>query len=65
MTTHFNALSGTLQRKNNNFIFGSSNGAVEFNKDMKLPRTYSSKNDIQRFQTVFIKRSTQGKKISR
>ena len=30
MTTHFNALSGTL-RRNNNFIFGSSDGAIEFN----------------------------------
>ena len=56
MTTHFNALSGTL-RKNNNFIFGSSNGAVEFNKDMKLPRTYSSKmifSDFKLFyQTIY------------
>lgn len=41
-TTHFNALSGIL-RKNNTYIFGSSDGAVEFSKDMKLPRTYSSK----------------------
>lgn len=56
MTTHFNALSGTL-RKNNNFIFGSSNGAVEFNKDMKLPRTYSTKmifSDFKLFyQTIY------------
>lgn len=56
MTTHFNALSGTL-RRNNNFIFGSSDGAIEFNKDMKLPRTYSSKmifSDFKLFyQTVY------------
>lgn len=42
MTIHFNAESGIL-RSNNNFIFGSSDGAVEFHKDMKIPRTYSSK----------------------
>ncbi|WP_455584366.1 hybrid sensor histidine kinase/response regulator transcription factor [Bacteroides sp.] len=56
MTIHFNAESGTL-RSNNNFIFGSSNGAVEFHKDMKIPRTYSSKmvfSDFNLFyQTVY------------
>ena len=56
MTTHFNALAGVL-RKNNNFIFGSSDGAVEFHKDMKLPRNYSSKmifSDFKLFyQTVY------------
>ena len=52
MTTHFNALSGTL-RKNNNFIFGSSNGAVEFNKDMKLPRTYSTKMIFSDFKLFY------------
>lgn len=51
MTTHFNALSGTL-RRNNNFIFGSSDGAIEFNKDMKLPRTYSSKMIFSDFKLV-------------
>ena len=54
MTTHFNALSGTL-RRNNNFIFGSSDGAIEFNKDMKLPRTYSSKM-ISVISNCFIRR---------
>lgn len=42
MASHFNAGSGTL-RKNGNFIFGSSDGAIEFNKEMKIPRKYSSK----------------------
>nr|WP_044654235.1 two-component regulator propeller domain-containing protein [Bacteroides acidifaciens] len=56
MTTHFNALSGVL-RKNNNFVFGSSDGAIEFHKDMKLPRSYSSKmifSDFKLFyQTIY------------
>lgn len=56
MTTHFNALSGVL-RKNNNFVLGSSDGAVEFHKDMKLPRSYSSKmifSDFKLFyQTIY------------
>lgn len=56
MTTHFNALSGIL-RSNNNFVLGSSNGAVEFNKDIKLPRSYFSKmifSDFKLFyQTVY------------
>ena len=56
MTTHFNALSGTL-RKNNKFILGSSDGAVEFDKDMKLPRSYSSRmifSDFKLFyQTIY------------
>lgn len=56
MTTNFNALSGTL-RKNNHFILGSSMGAIEFHKDMKLPRTYTSKmifSDFKLFyQTIY------------
>lgn len=56
MTTNYNALSGTL-RKNGHFILGSSKGAVEFHKDMKLPRTYSSKmifSDFKLFyQTIY------------
>ena len=55
-TTHFNAQSGVL-RKNKNFILGSSDGVVEFNKDMKLPRTYTSKmifSDFKLFyQTIY------------
>lgn len=41
-TTHFNALSGTL-RKNGHFILGTSDGAIEFDKNMKLPQHYESK----------------------
>ena len=44
-------------RKNGNFIFGSSDGAIEFNKEMKIPRKYSSKmvlSDLTIFyQTVY------------
>lgn len=39
MTDHFNSTSGTL-RKNGKFILGSTDGAVEFDKDMMLPRQY-------------------------
>ena len=57
-TDHFNALSGTL-RKNGNFVFGSIDGAVEFRKDMKLPRAYKFKmifSDLRVFyQTVYPK----------
>ena len=56
MASHFNAGSDTL-RKNGNFIFGSSDGAIEFNKEMKIPRKYSSKmvlSDLTIFyQTVY------------
>ncbi|MBE6287673.1 MAG: response regulator [Mediterranea massiliensis] len=38
MSDHFNASSGTL-RKNGNFIFGSTDGAIEYHKDMRLPHT--------------------------
>ena len=55
---HFNAASGTL-RKNGNFIFGSTDGAIEFNKDMILPRDYKFKmvfSDLRVFyQTVYPK----------
>lgn len=39
MTDHFNSTSGTL-RKNGNFILGSTDGAVEFSKNMMIPRDY-------------------------
>lgn len=45
MTDHFNPTSGTL-RRNGNFILGSTDGAVEFNKDMMIPQDYH-------FQMVF------------
>ena len=55
---HFNANSGTL-RKNGNSIFGSTDGAIEFPRDMVLPREYSSRmifSDLRVFyQTVYPK----------
>lgn len=40
-TNHFNQSSGAI-RKNGNFVFGSSDGAVEFEKNLDLPRHYNS-----------------------
>ena len=55
---HFNASSGTL-RKNGNVIFGSTDGAIEFPRNMVLPREYSSRmifSDLRVFyQTVYPK----------
>lgn len=42
---HFNATSGIL-RKNGDFILGSTDGAIEFHKDMMIPRNY-------KFQMIF------------
>lgn len=36
LPTYFNAVSGTI-RKNQNFVFGCTDGAVEFPKDVKFP----------------------------
>lgn len=52
MSCHFNANSGTL-RKNGYFIFGSADGAVEFNKDMQIPRQYSSKMVLSEFKIFY------------
>lgn len=56
MTDHFNSTSGTL-RKNGKFILGSTDGAVEFDKDMMIPRDYNFKmifSDLRVFyQTVY------------
>lgn len=53
---HFNASSGIL-RKNNRLIFGSSDGAIEFEKEMTIPTTYPSTmvfSDFRLFyQTVY------------
>lgn len=55
---HFSAASGTL-RKNGNIIFGSTDGAIEFDKNMVLPRDYKFKmifSDLRVFyQTVYPK----------
>ena len=52
MTEHFNAGSGTLC-SNNHFIFGSADGAVEFDKDMEIPRSYSSKMVFSDFKLFY------------
>ena len=55
---HFNANSGTI-RKNGNVIFGSTDGTIEFPKNMVLPRKYNSRmvfSDLRIFyQTVYPK----------
>lgn len=56
MTDHFNSTAGAL-RSNGNFILGSTDGAVEFDKDMMIPRDYKFKmvfSDLRVFyQTVY------------
>lgn len=56
LSNHFNANSGIL-RKNGCFIFGSADGAIEFDKNMTIPRQYTSKmilSDLKLFyQTVY------------
>lgn len=52
MSSHFNANSGIL-RKNGYFIFGSADGAIEFNKNMKIPRQYSSKMILSDFRIFY------------
>ncbi|WP_042372899.1 hybrid sensor histidine kinase/response regulator transcription factor [Bacteroides neonati] len=52
MTIHFNSSSGVL-RKNGHFVVGSSDGAVEFDKDMKIPRNYSSKMVFSDFKLFY------------
>lgn len=53
---HFNASSGVL-RKSGNFILGSTDGAIEFHKEMLIPREYKFKmmfSDLRVFyQTVY------------
>lgn len=55
---HFNASSGTI-RKNGDIIFGSTDGAIEFNKNMVLPMDHKFKmifSDLRVFyQTVYPK----------
>lgn len=54
---HFNSASGVL-RKNGNFILGSTDGAIEFHKDMMIPRNYKFQmifSDLRVFyQTVYL-----------
>lgn len=51
-TNHFNPNSGAV-RKNGKFIFGSSDGAVEFGKEMQLPRDYESKMVLSDFRLFY------------
>lgn len=57
-SNHFNATSGIL-RENGNFIFGSTDGAIEFSRNMIVPRDYKFKmifSDLRLFyQTVYPK----------
>ncbi|SHF88678.1 Two component regulator propeller [Bacteroides luti] len=50
---HFNPTSGTY-RQNRTFVFGSSEGAIEFDETTKLPQNYSSKLVFSNF-TLFYK----------
>ena len=56
MTDHFNPSAGALT-KEGNFIFGSTDGAIEYNKDMRLPRDRNFRmvfNDLRIFnKTVY------------
>ena len=51
-TNHFNPGSGTL-RSNGKFIFGSSDGAVEFSREMQLPRDYQSRMFLSEFKLFY------------
>lgn len=42
VTTHFNPSSGVASRSGN-LLFGSTEGVIEFHKDIQLPLTHSSK----------------------
>lgn len=56
---HFNATSGTL-RKNGNIIFGSTDGAIEFNHTMTLPKEYKCKmvfSDLRLFDQIVYPQS--------
>lgn len=56
LSDHFNADAGIL-RKNGNFIFGSTEGAIEFPRTLRLPQNYSYKmvlSDLKiYYQTVY------------
>lgn len=52
MSNLFNATSGA-HRMNGNFVFGSLDGAIEFNEKVKLPNGYSSKLVITDFKVFY------------
>lgn len=49
MPAYFNASSGVL-RKNKNFVFGSTDGAIELPQNVKFPDYVYTKMNIQRFE---------------
>lgn len=51
-TNHFNPNSGVLS-SSNNFIFGSCDGVLEFNKSIQLPRDYESKMLFSEFRVFY------------
>ncbi|MCD8080548.1 MAG: response regulator [Bacteroides sp.] len=52
LTTHFNETAG-IRLHNGNFILGSSNGAVEFAGNIKLPDGYSSRMVFSDFKIFY------------
>lgn len=52
LTEHFNPMSGTITR-NNTFILGSGNGAVEFDKETHLPATYKNQLRLSDFHIFY------------
>ena len=51
-SNHFNASSGVFC-KNGTYIFGSTDGAIEFDKDMELPRDYKFKMVFSDFRVFY------------
>ncbi|KAA6352321.1 Sensor histidine kinase TmoS [termite gut metagenome] len=51
-TSHFNANAGVLFR-NKNFIFGSEDGAVEFDKTLELPQSYATDLVFEDFKVFY------------
>lgn len=49
---HFNASSGTL-RRNGQLVFGSTDGAIEFDKNMVLPDHYTTKMVFSDFKVLY------------
>lgn len=49
---HFNASAGTL-RRNGQLVFGSTDGAIEFDKNMVLPDHYTTKMVFSDFKVLY------------
>lgn len=54
LTCHFNPNSGVLFQ-NKNFVVGSNNGAVMFDKNLQVPRNYASKLVFSDFRLFYNK----------